>query len=82
MGSLQLLLSVIGTARRADPGREGPLVGGHGKGGGGRGTRCKHDNLQVSQFQKAGWPDTLGKHRRSSTEQRGEERGSGKMNQV
>lgn len=58
------------------------MAGGHGKGGGGRGTRCKHDNLQVSQFKEAGWPDTLGKHRRSGAERRGEERGSGKMNQV
>lgn len=47
------------------------MAGGHGKGGGGRGTRCKHDNLQVSQFKEAGWPDTLGKHRRSGAERRG-----------
>lgn len=60
------------------------MVGGHGKMGGGRGTRCKHDNLQVSQFQEAGWPDTLSKHRRErrGAERRGEEWGSGKMNQV
>lgn len=34
---------------------------------GGRGeSSTKHDNLQVSQFQEAGWPDTLGKHRRAA----------------
>ena len=26
----------------------------------------KHDNLRVSQFQEAGWPDTLGKHPRAA----------------
>lgn len=52
------------------------MAGGHGtaKGVGAGGTRCKHDNLQVSQFQEAGRADTLGKHRRSGAEQRGEER--------
>lgn len=73
LGSLQLLLSVIGIVRRADLEREDPWWEGM-KGGAGGGvgwTRCKHDNLQVSQFQAAGWPDTLGKHRRSSAEQRG-----------
>lgn len=43
-GSLQLLLRVIGVAQRADL---------EGRGG------SKHDNLQVSQFQKAGWPIPL-----------------------
>jgi len=33
----------------------------------------KHDNLRVSQFQEAGWPDTLGKHRRAAESGAGQE---------
>lgn len=43
----------------------GWVVAGWGGGGGGR-SSSKHDNLQVSQFQEAGWPDTLGKHLRAA----------------
>lgn len=48
------------------PGRKGSK--GRGWGGGGRWEKSnsKHDNLQVSQFQEAGWPDTLGKHLRAA----------------
>lgn len=32
----------------------------------GGGSSSKHDNLPVSQFEEAGWPDTLGKHPRAA----------------
>lgn len=80
-GSLQLLLCVIGIARRADLG--GRVQVGEGKEGGRREegeSSGKHDNLRVSQFQEAGWPDTLGKHPRAAETR--VEQGRRKMNQV
>lgn len=57
---------------RKGPGREGGEVGcRRGK------TTSKHDNLQVSQFQEAGWPDTLGKHP-SETERAEQSRAGGR----
>lgn len=34
----------------------------------------KHDNLRVSQFQEAGWPDTLAEHRRAAASRAGQGR--------
>lgn len=66
-GSLQLLLCVIGITRRADLGGRVQAGWVDGERGGRWGkSRSKHDNLRVSQFQEAGWPDTLGKHPRAA----------------
>lgn len=46
---------ITGIVRRADLGKEFRVYGGGWSNG-------KYDNLWVSQFQGAGWPDTLGKH--------------------
>lgn len=37
-------------------------------------TGSKHDNLWVSQFQEAGWPDTLGEQWRAATSRAGQGR--------
>lgn len=84
MGSLQLLLSVIGIVRRADLEREDPwwegTKGGAGGGSGGGGLAANMIICRLANFRRLDGPIpsvSIGGAARSR-----EERGSRKMNQV